>query len=309
VNVRYLEQGRNLFPNPSANLEGRRRITYLKHFYRKLFLSCAFLTLGLFAAGHTSSVHAANEDTKVQINDYLVTFPDVKPFIDGSGNLQVPLRPLIDQLGYRLDWSKKDETVKVTLTGSQQTIDLQTGDNQAVSNGKPVKLDSSVQYVQGNVFVPLRFISETLGYRIQWDAANRIAIINADGAYHAPAWYASKPKPSVLQTAYNYLGVPYVYGGSTPNGFDCSGYVDYIFKLSGISLPRTSVEMYDTAGTRVNDLQEGDLVFFAEGRRTTHVGIYLGNEQFISAASSSGVSVASLTSGYWSKKFVGAKRL
>ncbi len=128
-------------------------------------------------------------------------------------------------------------------------------------------MDAPAQFIQGSVYLPLRFVSETFGYRVQWDADNRIAIINEDGLYHAPAWYAPKPKPSVTQIAYKYLGVPYVWGGRTPNGFDCSGFVDYIYGLNGIDLPRTSLEMYKTAGKAVSIPQEGDLVFFAEKKQ------------------------------------------
>jgi peptidoglycan endopeptidase LytE len=290
----------------------------LNYLYRKLFLSCAFFVFIFFTVSHSQVVQAAaTDEIRIQVNDSLIVFPEAKPYIDSSSNLQVPLRVLIEKLGYQVDWSKTAQAIKVTLTNKQQTIALQTGDSQAVVDGKPVKLISSAQFSQDSVYVPLRFVTETFGFRVQWDANNHIAIIDEDGAYHAPGWYPPapapapepQPKPSILQTAYKYLGVPYVWGGASPNGFDCSGYVSYIFQLSGIQLPRTSVEMYDSVGTRVSDLQEGDLVFFAEGRRTSHVGIYLGNGQFISAASSGGVSVASLTSGYWGKKFVGAKRL
>jgi peptidoglycan endopeptidase LytE len=253
----------------------------LNHFFKKFYLLIAFFTFGLFSVLHTQEAHAASNGVKIQINDSLVSFPDAhaQPFIEsGSGNLYVPLKLLSEQLGYQV-------------------------------NQLPLIMNASAGLSQDSEHVPLRSITDSLGYRVQWDVANRLAIIDADGAYHAPAWYAPKPQSSIIQTAYNYLGVPYAWGGSSPNGFDCSGYVGYIFQQSGVKLPRTSVEMYDSVGTKVNDLQEGDLVFFAEGRRTSHVGIYLGNEQFISATSSGGVSVESITTGYWGKKFVGAKRL
>ncbi|MDF2958528.1 MAG: cell wall lytic [Paenibacillus sp.] len=284
----------------------------MNRYCKKLILSCVFSSVGLLALFQPQAVQAAQAasyEVKVQVNDSLVSFPDAQPFIDNTGNLQIPLRLLIEKLGYQMEWSKENEVVKVTLTNNKQTISLQTGDNKALIDGKSVKLDAPAQFIKGRVYLPLRFVSETFGYRVQWDANNRIAIINADGLYHAPAWYKPKPIPPIIQTAYNYLGTSYSWGGRTPNGFDCSGYVGYIFQLNGVKLPRTSVEMFDKAGERVNDLKEGDLVFFAEGNKTSHVGIYLGNEQFISAANSYGVSVASLTTGYWSKKYVGAKRV
>lgn len=280
----------------------------MSSFGKKLLLSCAFTAIGLLAGLHTQTAQAA-ASVKVQVNDSLVSFPDAQPFIDDANVLQIPLRSLTEKLGYQVDWSMENGVVKVTLTNNKQTIALQTGDSNALVNGKAVTMDSPAQFLQGRVYLPLRFISETFGYRIQWDPTNRIAIIDEDGQYHAPAWYAPKPKPPVIQIAYKYLGVPYVYGGTTPNGFDCSGFVDYVYGLNGVDLPRTSLEMYQYAGESVSNLQEGDLVFFAEKNRTSHVGIYIGNQQFISATNSGGVSVASLTTGYWSKKYVGAKRV
>ncbi|WP_426448257.1 NlpC/P60 family protein [Paenibacillus sp. S-38] len=292
-------------------------------FYRKLVLSCAFSAVGVLGMLHAQGAEAAT-NVKIQINDSLVPFPEAQPFIDNANQMQIPLRALTEELGYRIGWEKDGDVVKVTLKNSSQTIALQTGSRKAEVDGKSVQLDSAVQFLNGSVYLPLRFVSETFGYRIQWDADNRIAIINQDGRYHAPAWY--KPQiaagavqqpaqatqtlqSSILQTASKYMGTPYVWGGSSPGGFDCSGFVGYVFAQWGTKLPRTSVEMYQSAGTAVTDLQAGDLVFFAEGGRVSHVGIYTGNGQFISAASSTGVSVASITTGYWGKKYVGARRV
>ncbi len=115
----------------------------------------------------------------------------------------------------------------------------------------------------------------------------------------------------VIQTASRYLGVPYVFGGTTPDGFDCSGFTRYVYGQSGIFLPRTADAQYGVGQpVSINRLQAGDLVFFStyeEG--ISHSGIYLGNGQFISATSSQGVAVASLNSGYWGARYMGARRV
>ena len=117
----------------------------------------------------------------------------------------------------------------------------------------------------------------------------------------------------VVRIANKYKGVPYVFGGTTPKGFDCSGYLTYVFKQVGVSLPRTAEEQYNKVGTKVDrsNLQPGDLVFFSNTYKKgiSHAGIYVGNNNFISAASSSGVSVASLNNSYWKPKYTGAKRV
>lgn len=87
---------------------------------------------------------------------------------------------------------------------------------------------------------------------------------------------------SVIANAKQYLGVPYVWGGSTPSGFDCSGFTSYVFRSVGISLPRTS-RAQQNVGTRIslNQVQPGDLVF--RGSPAYHVGIYIGGGQYIHA--------------------------
>lgn len=117
---------------------------------------------------------------------------------------------------------------------------------------------------------------------------------------------------SLVNTAKKYLGVPYVWGGETPSGFDCSGLMQYVMKQNGISIPRTSQEQFKS-GTAVshNNLQPGDLVFFkgSDGTSTSpgHVGMYVGNGQYIQAPRTGDkVKISSLSDR---GDYVGARRM
>jgi len=115
----------------------------------------------------------------------------------------------------------------------------------------------------------------------------------------------------IITTSMNYIGVPYLFGGTTPSAFDCSGYVQYVFAKAGISLPRTADVQYE-AGIPIStaDLIPGDLVFFTTYTYgASHVGIYLGDGNFIHASSSRGVTIDSLGNSYYSSHYIGARRI
>ena len=118
---------------------------------------------------------------------------------------------------------------------------------------------------------------------------------------------------TLLKGALALLGTPYRWGGTSPEGgFDCSGLVGYVFRTIGIDLPRVSRSMANE-GTAVVDrtaLAEGDLVFFGKRGRVDHVGIYIGEGKFLHAPRTGrDVTVSSMDSGYWSQKYLQARRL
>ncbi|KXH84014.1 C40 family peptidase [Sporosarcina sp. HYO08] len=117
---------------------------------------------------------------------------------------------------------------------------------------------------------------------------------------------------NITKFAKQFEGTPYLWAGTTPAGFDCSGFIRYVFSNFGIDLPRTSETQY-TAGKPVEakDLQPGDIVFFQNTYKEgiSHSGIYLGDNQFISAESK-GIAISKLFSHpYWDSKYAGARRV
>lgn len=114
----------------------------------------------------------------------------------------------------------------------------------------------------------------------------------------------------VVNTAKKYIGVPYVWGGTTASGFDCSGFIKSVYGMHGIDVRRLADEQY-YGGKKLkrSDLVVGDLVFFSTYEPgVSHVGIYVGDNKFIHASSSRGVTIDSLDAEYYRNAYVGACR-
>ncbi|WP_293008762.1 MULTISPECIES: SH3 domain-containing C40 family peptidase [unclassified Oscillibacter] len=168
---------------------------------------------------------------------------------------------------------------------------------------------------------------------------NKDAVVTVDG--FADGWYAvtcqygttgyirsdfvdlvsdEASASGAADIATQYLGTRYVYGGSSPSGFDCSGFTMYVFKQMGVSLPHSATSQWQSGkGQKLysaSELKSGDLVFFndpsrSKGKACSHAGIYMGGGQFIhaSSANSGGVIVSTLSSGYYNTYFVGGMRV
>lgn len=135
--------------------------------------------------------------------------------------------------------------------------------------------------------------------------------VTSDGSSDTPSRGTVSKGTQVVNYAYKFLGKPYVYGAAGPNSFDCSGLTQYVFSHFGINLSRTTYTQVGE-GIKVNrsDLKAGDLVFFNTQGSTSHVGIYIGNGEFIHAPrTGKPVMVSSLSDGYYSQKYATARRI
>lgn len=140
-----------------------------------------------------------------------------------------------------------------------------------------------------------------------------LTLVLAMGTFAGNTEAASSVKSNeIVSSAKSLIGIKYRYGGTTKAGFDCSGFIGYVYKGKGVSLPRTAAGMY-SKGTPVTKakLAVGDLVFFnTTGKGVSHVGMFIGNGQFIHASSSKGVRIDKINDPYyWGKKYVGAKKV
>jgi cell wall-associated NlpC family hydrolase len=122
----------------------------------------------------------------------------------------------------------------------------------------------------------------------------------------------AESKHALIEIAEGLRGKPYRYGGVTPKGFDCSGFVHYAYDKAGLSIPRTTGEQYQMAQRlSINEARPGDLLFFRiNSRKLKHVGLYVGKGRFLHASTSKKrVAEASLEDPYWDKRLLGVGRI
>ncbi len=114
---------------------------------------------------------------------------------------------------------------------------------------------------------------------------------------------------NLIAEASKHIGVPYLWGGTSTRGFDCSGFVQYVFNQQNISISRTVATQWN-AGKSVSKPSVGDVVFFATTSSSpSHNGIYIGNNKFIHSGTSTGVTISDMNNSYWKPRYLGAKRV
>ena len=164
--------------------------------------------------------------------------------------------------------------------------------------------------------LPAGSVVEILGqsdgwYQIESGYISGDYVILVDAAEAA----SSGKGQEIANYALTFVGYPYVYGGSSPSGFDCSGFTQYVYKQFGYGLNRTaSAQLQNGTPVSMSELQPGDLVLFKRSgtgsSAASHVGIYIGNGQFVHASTSKvGVIVSDISSAYYTTGFVGGRRL
>ena len=184
-----------------------------------------------------------------------------------------------------------------------------TGGTINVRKGPGTEYDRITQVTTGTVVTILG--TESGWYHIQF--GNTTGYVLGDYLREYVPGAASTVGEQIVQMAMQYMGVRYRSGGSSPNGFDCSGFTMYLYGQLGYSLPHTATGQYNNCGTYVAkaDLQPGDLVFFSDsGHAIGHAAIYIGGGQIVHALYSVGrVTTNYLSESYYANRYVGAKRI
>ena len=187
-----------------------------------------------------------------------------------------------------------------------------TGGTINVRVGASVEAERLTQVTTGKKVTILEQ-TENGWYKISFDG--KTGYVLDDYVYEGDSLPASSVGEQVAAMAAQYVGTRYVYGGSAPGGFDCSGLTMYLYKQFGYSLPHTASGQYANCGVKVSrsNLQPGDLVFFTSsgaGGKINHVAVYTGNGQIIHARYSVGkVHINYLSESYYNKNYVGAIRI
>lgn len=176
-----------------------------------------------------------------------------------------------------------------------------------------VNLHSGILFVvyTPKTFTPTRAVVATAmmltAGACSWDEPARRPPIESAGSPQTPI---SDPLATVIATARDQIGTPYRFGGQTPSGFDCSGLVHYAYRSVGVTTPRTTSGLWRQLPKRAEDIKPGDVLFFNIGGKPSHVGLYVGDGQFVHAPSTGRlVSVANLSDPYYKQAFIRAGRV
>lgn len=250
------------------------------------------------------------------LSDFIDRADKIKMIVGTYGKLQDEIIALNNTLNNQKDQiNQKKETIKAALqekTQTQQSVQQALDKQQTIlaqfSSAEKATLKQSLN-AQANVNRIQQLIQQQ-----ELEAANAAkgngAITETGGGVSGTVAVSGGAK-QILSFASQFLGIPYVWGGTSPSpGFDCSGYVQYVYRHFGISLNRTSEQQFNNGiSVSRSDLRPGDLVFFhTYSSGASHVGIYIGNNTMINS-SNGGVSYDDMTNSYWSSRYLGARRV
>lgn len=238
--------------------------------------------------------------SKFSDTDYALALPEITLPEDGAeieeGDFSVEWTPIDSAMAYHV-------IIKDADADSVLLSDVYDGSNIIVEEGSLIA-DREYSITVGAV---LADGSEVYSLPVDFKYKSRPPMANSEYISEYPIAGA------LIDSADDYLGVPYVWGGTSPSGFDCSGFVQYVCRENGISIPRVADDQLHGPGAYISSraqLEPGDLVFFGSGDYASHVGMYVGDGMFIHAPHTGDVvKYTSIDSSYYQSRFIGARRV
>ncbi|MDR4949719.1 C40 family peptidase [Neobacillus cucumis] len=255
------------------------------------------LSTSTIQIGQILSLQAPQTNTSATLTSYTVKSGDSLSLIAKNYNTTVTELKSLNQL--TSDVIKVGQVLKVpgTTTSTSQTASY------TVKSGDSLSL---IAKNYNTTVTELKTLNNLSSDVIK--VGQVLKVPGTTGSVETPAPAPAFNVDALIAEAKKYIGVPYVWGGSTPSGFDCSGFLNYVFAKQGVSIPRTVATIWD-AGTPVSTPQKGDIVFFNTTGGPSHAGLYIGNNQFIHAGSSTGVTITDMSNSYWKPRYLGAKSI
>lgn len=308
-----------------------------KNYHQKKLLSTATVLLAVVLSSTACSSYSTKSQkpkvsTVTPTGTHTSSYYEKSYTTDSQGKFWIPLKPAVASLGYRT----KDDSTNGGYTKigySDVMYMLHPGSSQVFSLGQKVTLPEAPKREKGQIFITPRALSKLLQTEVSWNESSyeiKIATPkDKESAMNSKT--ANKPqsfriqslsetdKSELISYAKQFLGVPYDFGAGSyeeTKKFDCSSFTKHVFKKFGVTLPRLAKDQ-DNLGTRVerSELDVGDLIFFTvPGRFDSdaipgHVGIYIGDGQFIHTWGDPGVQISDLDTGYWSKVILHMQRV
>jgi cell wall-associated NlpC family hydrolase len=233
---------------------------------------------------------------------------DAAPVIT-DGRTMVPLRFVSEQLGAVVNWDASSNSVSIVTPNTSKLYIIQSGDTLwDIANTYGTTIEELLK-VNPGLNPDKLMVGKQLYLPLSSSEEETPEISRGEGR----AISLSCTADELVEYAKEYLGVPYAYGGTTPDGFDCSGFTQFVVANFGGRLPHSSSEQYNYGiSIEREDLQLGDLVFFISDNsmKIGHVGIYIGDGKFIHAPQSGGyVEISNLSNVYFDKYYYGAIRI
>lgn len=253
------------------------------------------------------------------LSDFIDRADKIQMIVGSYSKLQKDIAALNETMNKQKELIKeKQNTIQASIQEKaqtqqavQQTLDKQQTILAQLTKDEKTALNASLS-AQAKVTRIQRLIEQEeleAAYAAQEKSSGTSRGANSGGGVTGTV-KVSGGAQQILSFASRFLGTPYVWGGTSPSGFDCSGYVQYVYRNSGISLSRTSEQQFNN-GVSVarSELRPGDIVFFhTYSSGASHVGIYVGNNTMINS-SNGGVSYDDMTDSYWSVRYLGARRV